>query len=114
MISCGRSRAWSASATGREICSSVNFEYVVDSMRKIRMTSSTSMNGIRLISGSSSLALRKFMARGGSTGARHREPHQVRDESVGGLLHGQRIGVDEAAKVAIEHERRNRDHQAEG
>src|SRR6478735_2056470 len=112
MISWGRSRAWSASATGRLICSSVNFEYVVDSIRKIRMTRRTSMNGIRLISGSSLRCLRKLSAIR-SAAARHGESHQVRHEPIRRLLHLQRVAIDEAAEVAIEHQRRDRDHEPE-
>src|SRR3954471_25054947 len=121
MISCGRSRACSASATGSATCSSVNFEYVVESIRKMRMTSSTSMNGIRLISGSSGRGLRKFMAAGeGGSSARRgarppqREAKQVRHHAVGRLLQLDRVGTDEAAKVAVEHQGRDRDHQTEG
>src|SRR4051812_29353868 len=53
LISLGRCFAWSASASGRVICSSATRWYVVVTMRKIRMTSSTSINGMKLISGSS-------------------------------------------------------------
>src|SRR5690349_2489519 len=104
MISRGRSRAFSASAVGSVICSSVNFEYVVDSIRKMRITSSTSMNGIRLISGSSGRGLRKFIAIEGSGGTRDREAHQVRDHAMRRLLELERVRVDQAAEVAIEHE----------
>src|SRR4029079_4573763 len=112
MISFGRSRAWSASATGRLICSSVNFEYVVDNIRKIRMTSSTSMNGIRLIAASSARCPLKLSAIR-SAAARHGESHQVRHESIRRLLQLQRVAIDEAAEVAIEHERGDRDHEPE-
>src|SRR5512134_3105990 len=117
MISAGRSRMRSASAVGSVICSSEYLEYVVVSIRKIRITSSTSMNGIRLISDSSARRRRKRMGeRAGRerSGAAHGEAHQVRHHALGGLLHRQRVLVDQAPEVAVEHQRRDRDDQAEG
>src|SRR5262245_64427392 len=104
MISAGRSRMRSASALGSVICSSEYLEYVVDSIRKIRITNSTSMNGIRLISGSSARRRRKRMST--ELCAAHGEAHQVRHHPLGGLLHRQRILVDQASEVAVEHQRR--------
>src|SRR6185295_6567846 len=115
MISAGRSRMRSASAVGSVICNSEYLEYVVDSIRKIRITSSTSMNGIRLISGSSARRRRKRMSdrAARTSGGAHREAHQVRHHAFGCLLHRQRILVDQTAEVAVEHQRRDRDDQAE-
>src|SRR4051794_1681918 len=108
MISAGRSRMRSASAVGNVICSSEYFEYVVDSIRKIRITSSTSMNGIRLISGSSERRRRKRIARETrSARGPHDEAHQVRQHAFGGHLHAERVLVDQATKVAVEHQRRD-------
>src|SRR5215470_181686 len=59
----GRSVGFSASALGRLICSSANLEYVVVIIRKMRITRSTSIIGIRLTSGSSFQRPRKFIAR---------------------------------------------------
>src|SRR5450631_3150089 len=109
MISCGRSRALSASATGSVICNSVNFEYVVESIRKIRMTNRTSMNGIRLISGSSGRGLRKFSAIASArcAGARHDEAQQVRHEPIRRLFHVERVAIDQATEIPVEHQRGN-------
>ena len=41
------------------------------------------------------------------------EAHQMRHEPIGRLLHVKRVGVDQAAEIAIEHQRRDRDHQTE-
>src|SRR5690242_8729947 len=63
LISRGRCFAGSAFASGSVICSSAIRWYVVVTIRKIRMTSSTSINGMKLISGSSRVRLpRKFIA----------------------------------------------------
>src|SRR5688500_7457759 len=112
MISAGRSRICSASAVGKVSWSSVNFEYVVDSIRKIRITSSTSMNGIKLISGSSSAWRRKFMALAASDCAAWRMAHQVRHHPLGRLLEVDGEVLDAAAEVAVEHQRRDRDDQS--
>ncbi len=74
------------------------------------MTSSTSMNGIRLISGSSGRGLRKFTI---DQVARRGESHEVRDQAMRRLLHVERVGIDEAPEVAVEHQRGDRDHQPE-
>src|ERR1700741_2748377 len=106
MISFGRSRDCSASATGSATCSSVNFEYVVDSIRKIRMTSSTSMNGIRLISGSSLRSPRKFIAMAnGLPSAPGRHAQQVMQHALVALFQVVEVIVAAAAKVAMAHKR---------
>src|SRR5262252_11096100 len=63
LISRGRCRAGSALASGSVIWSSAMRWYVVVTMRKIRMTSSTSISGMKLISGSSRPRVpRRFIA----------------------------------------------------
>src|SRR5476649_2542375 len=76
---------------------------------KIKITSSTSMNGIKLISGSSRpFPLRKFMP----PPLLARVVHDV-DELDGLLLHLDDEAVDQRAEVAVEDQRRHRDRQAE-
>src|SRR6478735_8802803 len=72
----------------------------------MRITSSTSMNGIRLISGSSLARGRKFIS--GSTPA---QGDQVAGEALGGQFECQQVVVDAAAEIAPEDQRRDGDDQ---
>src|SRR3954470_11046219 len=107
LISRGRCLAGSAFASGSVICSSAIRWYVVVTIRKIRMTSSTSISGMKLISGSSRVRLpRRFMARprSGSFAFVVREV----DELDCLLLHLDDERVHFRAEVAIE------DHAGDG
>src|SRR5450759_3829391 len=98
LISRGRCLTCSASASGSVICSSAKRWYVVVTIRKIRITSRTSINGTKLISGSSrTREPRKFIAAGALF------PFLVRDfdQLDRLLLHFQHQIVDPAAEVAI-------------
>src|SRR5262245_5118011 len=123
-ISFGRSGCFSASAVGRLICSSVYFEYVVVIIRKMRITSMTSIIGTRLISGSSRcLPRRKFIGRGGAASVRGRRRRRSRevgaiavhdvDEARGFLFHPHDESVHLVAEMAVEDQRRDRDRDAE-
>src|SRR5450432_1734295 len=111
LTSFGRCFTASASASGSVICSSATRWYVVVTIRKIRMTSRTSISGMKLISGSSRPRVpRRFIAN---------SPHAslalaVReiDELYCLLLHLDHQPVDLAAEVAVEDHRRDGDDQA--
>src|SRR5664279_5789867 len=111
LTSRGRSLTCSASASGSVICSSATRWYVVVTMRKIRMTSRTSISGMKLISGSSrDRRPRKFIA-----ALRTSPPVAVReiDELDRLLLHLDDEAVDRRAEVPVEDHAGNRDDQAE-
>src|SRR4051812_21715821 len=115
LTSLERSICFSALAAGRLICSSVYFEYVVVIMRKIRITSMTSIIGTRLISsGSFSLPRWKFML---GPLLRRLEVHALAvhdvDEAGGLLLHLHHLRVDLVLEMAVEDERGNGDGDAE-
>ena len=78
------------------------------------MTSSTSMNGIRLISGSSGRCRRKLSAIADQLLRGTAKRIRCGTSRSDGLLHLEHVAVDQAAEVAVEHQRRDRDHQAEG
>src|SRR5436305_557297 len=104
--SLGRCFAASASASGSVICSSATRWYVVVTIRKIRMTSSTSINGMKLISGSSRERVpRRFM---------RSLPLAVGevDELDRLLLHLDDERVDLRPEMAVEDHARDRDDQA--
>src|SRR6185437_5175141 len=112
LISRGRCFAGSAFASGSVICSSAMRWYVVVTIRKIRMTSSTSISGMKLISGSSRTRLpRRFIA--GPRPARS-FPLVVReiDELDRLLLHLDDERVHLRPEMPIEDHARNRDDQA--
>src|SRR5689334_5385680 len=119
LISRGRSFAGSAFASGNVICNSAIRWYVVVTIRKIRMTSRTSISGMKLISGSSRpRSPRRFI----------REPSRLRlalptrrsfsfvvrevDELDRLLLHLDDERVDARAEVAVEDHARDRDDQS--
>src|SRR3954462_12330459 len=105
LISFGRCFAASASASGNVICSSATRWYVVVTMRKMRMTSSTSISGMKLISGSSRPRIpRRFML----LALLVREV----DELDRLLLHLDHERVDLGAEVAVEDHRGDRDDEA--
>src|SRR6185436_10406176 len=124
VTSFGRCGCFSASAVGRLICSSVYLEYVVVIIRKIRITSITSIIGTRLISGSSRcLPRRKFIGSLGRASGRRilRPGHKVAavamddvDQPGGFLLHEHDESVDLVAEVPVEDQGRDRDCDAEG
>src|SRR5437868_12056162 len=108
LISFGRCFAWSASASGSVICSSATRWYVVVTIRKIRITSSTSINGMKLISGSSRVrAARRFIARNASAALAVNEV----DEPDRLLLHLDDESVHLAAEMAVEDHARDRDDE---
>src|SRR5690606_8493015 len=83
---------------------------VVVTIRKIRITSRTSMNGIRLISGSSRpWRLRKFMCAPTLLAV---AVHDV-DKLDCLLLHLDHEGIDQRAEVTIEHQCRHRNGNPE-
>src|SRR5262245_28865599 len=97
------------------MASSVYFEYVVEIIRKMRITIITSMSGTRLISsGSFSSPRWKFTASGPLL--RRVDPLAVQDldQLRGPLLHLDDQGVDLVAEVAVEDERGYGDADAEG
>src|SRR2546423_1038182 len=113
LISRGRCFAASASASGSVICSSEIRWYVVVTIRKIRITSSTSINGMKLISGSSRERVpRRFMPcpRSRSAALAVREVDQL-DRL---LLHFDDQRVNFRAEMAVENHARNGDDQAHG
>src|SRR5450759_3177026 len=105
LISRGRCLTCSASASGSVICSSAKRWYVVVTIRKIRMTSSTSINGMKLISGSSRGCMpRRFTVAFGSATLAVRQLDQL-DRL---LFHFEDEVVDLRAKMTIE------DHARDG
>src|SRR3954468_4632239 len=107
LISRGRCLAGSAFASGSVICSSAIRWYVVVTMRKIRMTSSTSISGMKLISGSSRIRLPRRFIGWRSLALVVGEV----DELDRLLLHLDDERVDLRAEMAIEDHARDRDDQ---
>src|SRR5664279_4528802 len=109
LISRGRCFAASASASGSVIWSSATRWYVVVTIRKMRMTSRTSISGMKLISGSSRpRAPRRFIATAPSLAVLVREVHEL-DRL---LFHLDDQSVDLRAEMAVEDHRRNGDDEA--
>src|SRR3954467_10955859 len=103
VLSPGRCFGCAGVASGSVICSSAMRWYVVVTMRKIRMTSSTSISGMKLISGSlRSREPRRFIA--GLLALAVREVHEL-DRL---LLHLDDQAVDLAAEMAVEDHARDR------
>src|ERR1041384_4880129 len=99
------------------MASSVYFEYVVEIIRKMRITIITSMSGTRLISSGSFCRPRWKFTRSGPL-RRHRPVDALAVQDVDQLrglllhLHGQ--GIDLVAEVAVEDQRGHGDADAEG
>src|SRR4029453_17305260 len=109
LISFGRCFTASGSASGSVICSSATRWYVVVTMRKIRMTSRTSISGMKLISGSSRPRVpRRFIARAPLLALAVREIDQL-DRL---LLHFDHQRVDLRPEMPVEDHRRNRDDES--
>src|SRR5689334_16996863 len=107
LISRGRCFTCSASASGSVICSSATRWYVVVTIRKMRMTSSTSINGMKLISGSSrGLVPRRFMLLLAFAVGEIDEADRL-------LLHLDDQVIDRRAEMTIEDHARDRDDQSE-
>src|SRR5690554_3943057 len=108
------SRGWicvgSPSPVGRLICRPEMRVKVVVSIRKMMMTSTTSISGIRLTSGCSCWTPRwKFIA---GPSACPLAVHDL-DQADGLLLHVEHEAVDERPEVAPEDRRRDRDDESE-
>src|SRR5689334_6285048 len=104
LISRGRCFAGSAFASGSVICSSAIRWYVVVTIRKIRMTSSTSINGMKLISGSSRVRLpRRFIPAPRRRRGKRRErvdDEAARSERRDSTYEVQRAASEETTKSA--------------